>query len=304
MDGKALLYALEQKLLESSDSDFIDDRTSYNYLFEAAVEFVSRTECLQTTQSITTVADQAAYDLEADYIGLWWKNKDRKHFIKLNDGSTNYFIHWRDYGELVYGDQSDTSVTIPDYFSVITNTSLPDQVTGSATSAGAKTGGQCTLTSTSGDFTDVRAGDIVHNTTDGSDGVVLSKTSSTVLVTALFGGTNDDWSGDDDYIIQPQSRAQITFDPPPSTADYTVTVPYIQRPAPVYSDYGVYPIPIEHHPLLVEYAAWKYKYRDSKPNFGDAYWTQWDTGVRRAIGRLKKNFNRNPIKISWKAQRN
>ena len=52
--------------------------------------------------------------------------------------------------------------------------------TRTTTSAGAAVGGASTLTDTGGDFSDVSPGDIVHNTTDGSDGIVLSKTSSTV----------------------------------------------------------------------------------------------------------------------------
>ena len=62
MDGLNLLRLIREGLDEDSSSDFLDDHLSYDYLYEAALAFVSKTKCLRTTQSITTVADQEAYD--------------------------------------------------------------------------------------------------------------------------------------------------------------------------------------------------------------------------------------------------
>lgn len=303
MDGKAMLRSLRDQLLESSDSGFMNDRTSYDMLYDAAVEFATRTKCLQTTQSITTVADQEEYTLDAEFIELWWEDSDSQKFIKLNDGSYNYFVRYKDYSDIILNDSADDSVTIPDSFSIVTHPDIPDQVTGTATSAGAATGGLCTLTDTAADFSDVEAGDEVHNTTDGSDGVVVSKTSTTALKVALFGGTDDDFTSADAYIIQPQGRLRLVFDPPPSTASYTGTIPYIARPAPVYSDYGIYQIQAQYHPALVTYALWKYKYRDSKPNFGDSLYLQWNDVIRRANTVTKGSFNRNQVSISWRGRR-
>jgi len=303
MDGKTLLYALRQLLEEDSSSGFIDDFTSYNFLNEAAVRLEQVSHYLKGTDTITTVADTSGYDLNADYMGLYLKNRDKQYFIKYSDGSTTTFVTWKPYELIVYGDNSDTTASIPSRFSVIDKQSLASQVTGTATSDGAATGGKSTLTDTAGDFSDVEAGDWVHNTTDGSDGIVVSKTSSTVLTTALFNGTNDDWSSSDAYIIQPQGRLQLILDPPSSTAGHTATVNYLQRPAPVYSYYDVFRFPREYTPALVKYAAWLYKYRDREPNYGD----KWYIAFEQQAGLLKAQTNhmlrRNTFKMHLKARR-
>jgi hypothetical protein len=258
----------------------MDDFTTYDFLYEAAKQLVDRTGCLKSSQNITTVADDDEYNLNPDFLRLYAKNSSGNYYVRLNDGSTNHFLTWKDYEDIIY-DNNTTSVPIPSRFSII-DTSKGTQVTGTATSAGALSAGQCTLTDTAADFSDVNPGAIVHNTTDSSDGVVLSKTSSTVLVTALFGGTDNDWDSSDAYVIQPQSRYQIYLDPPPSTAGYTLMVPYIQQPDPVYSNYGIYRFPDQYKEALVKYAFWLYKYRDREPNFGDAMYQFWEMQVGRA----------------------
>jgi hypothetical protein len=56
-------------------------------------------------------------------------------------------------------------------------------------------------------------GQTIYNKTDGSSGEVQSNTSTTVTVTALSGGTDDDWDEDDEYIVQkPQSRPIPLYD--------------------------------------------------------------------------------------------
>jgi len=299
MDGKTLLYKLRNLLQEDSSSGYMDDRSSYNYLYEAAVSFVSRTKCLRATQEVTTVAETSEYTLNADYIELYLKTPDNKFFAKYNDGSTDSFIYEKEYEDIIY-ENNTTSVSVPSNFCIIDDSTLDSQVTGTTTSAGAASGGQCTLTDTTGDFSDVSAGDIVHNTTDGSDGIVLSKTSSTVLVTALFGGTNNDWSSSDAYVIQPQGRMKIKLVPPPSTSSHTATVYYIQRPAPVYSDYGVYRFPSQYADAIVKFAAWLYKYRDDDPNFGDAWFKFWDADVRRYAQIMKGSGRRTKFSVSFK----
>ncbi len=302
MDGKALTRKLRELLDESSTSSWLDTRTSYDYLYEAAIEFVSRTDCLREEQSITTVADQAGYTLNADFIKLYLKNSDNNFYIKYNDGTTNHFIRHRDYEDVIYGDNT-TSTTIPNYFSIIDDSTKDTQLSSTTTSAGAASGGEATLTDTAANFADVSPGDIVHNTTDGSDGVVLSKTSSTVLVTALFDGTDDDWTSGDSYVIQPQARFKLVFDPAPSTASHTVTVYYVKRPDPVYSDYRIYRIPTTHLDSLVEYANFKYKLRDSEPGFADRFLTYWDRKVRRSAHTLNKTFVRRGFSMNLKSRR-
>ena len=74
MDGKTALRVLREILNESSTSSFMDDRISYDYLDKAYIEFVQRTDLLKTFQSITTVKDQANYELNADFLNLYLTN--------------------------------------------------------------------------------------------------------------------------------------------------------------------------------------------------------------------------------------
>ena len=277
MDGKDLLRRLRNLLNEDTDSGWLDTQTSYDLFYDAAVEFVDRTGCLRGSQTITTVAEQATYDLKPDFLRLYVKNSSGNYYIKYSDGSNNSFPTWKDYEDIFHEDNTD-STTTPGKFTII-DADLPDQVTGTATSDGAAVGGQCTLSDSSTDFSNVEVGAVVHNTGDASSGVVLSKTSNTVLQVVLFGGTNDDWTSGDAYVIQPNPRLQLILDPPPSIASHTIAVPYVQRPDPVYSDYGIYRF--VNPSILIKYAFWLYKYRDKEPNFGDAMYKFWELEVGR-----------------------
>lgn len=290
MDGKAMLYALRKDLRESTNSGFLDDRTSYDYIWEAMIDFVSRTTCLPTTQAITTVAEQATYYLTPEYLKLYLKNTDNEYYVKYNDGTSNYFLTWQDYEDIVLADQS-SGVSVPNHFSIIPYSSLEDQVNSSATATAAAVGGLSTLND-SGVFDYVYPGDEVHNLSDGSDGVVISRSSTSAISTALFGGTNNDWTSADSYMIQPQSRFKLVLDPPPSTAGHTVTVYFQKRPQPVYHSYGVYAVPAQYHRAIVGYATYKYKYRDSKPQEGDALFRAYDLAVRSANEALRHGLNR------------
>lgn len=302
MDGQSLLYKLRQLLNEDADSGFLDKRTSYDYLWEAAIEFVNRTACLKSTQTITTVAAQTGYTLNADFLNMYMKDSSNRLYIKYNNGSADTFVTWKDYESIVYSNNT-SSQSIPGSFSIIDDATLDSQVSGSATSAGALSGGQATLTDTATDFSDVSAGDVIHNTTDASDGMVLSKTSSTVLVTALLGGTNNAWAINDAYIIQPQGRLKLVLDGPPLTAGHTITVYYVQRPAPVYSDYGVYRFPLQYSDAIVKYAAFLYKFKDREPNFGHTWYGIFDRQVRMASSALNKSFIRKGFTVNLKARR-
>ena len=297
MDGKSLLYSLRNLLNESSTSGFLNTRSSYEFLWEAAKEFVKRTKCLHATQTITTVASQSSYTLNADFLALWLTDQSKEYVIRYTSSGSLYRVKLRDYGRVLL-DNSTTSASVPSYFALIDNETAVTRITGTATGNGAKSGGEAILTDSAGDFSNAAAGDIVHNTTDGSVGYVLSKTSSTQLVTALFDGANDDWSTSDAYVIQPQTRIKLTLDPPPSSASDTVTFDYVQAPAPVFSDYGIYRIPEIYQDALVKYAAWLYKFRDREPNFGDVYYRQFDSAVRRAAEQYTQAFGKTKIHIN------
>lgn len=300
MDGSDLKRRLTQILNEDSDSQWLDERTSFDFIYEAAIEFADRTHCLTDTQSITTVADQTGYNLEPDFLKLYLKDSRGELFVKYDDGNDT-FLPWKDYEKIIYGNQT-TSVSVPDSFAIV-DADLPSQLTGTTTSAGAATGGKSALTDTSADFTDVEPGSVVHNTTDGSSGVVVAKTSTTVLQTALFGGTADDWSNNDTYIIQPQGRFKLVLDPPPSDSGDTVTVYYVQRPDPVYTDYDAYRFQTQYSQALAKYAFWLYKYRDKDPNFGDAMYKYWDREVRKAGYSLNQGLRPGQVKVNMMRRR-
>jgi len=296
MDGASLKRSIRQLLNEDSDSGWLDTRSTFDFLYEAATDFTERTHCLKGSQEITTVADQTDYDLNADFLRLYLKNSNNDLLIKWGDDN---FIKWTDYGKIQYRNRTD-SVNIPDGFT-ITNASLPDQATGTATSTGASTGGKSTLVDSAGDFTDVYLGGSINNTTDGSAGVVVAINSTTSIDVALFDGTANDWTIADAYVIQPQSRYKIVLDPPPDSAE-TITVSYVKKPIPVYSDYQAYEIPNQFAPALIKYAFWLYKYRDKDPNFGDGMYRYYDNAVRNANSTINQALNRK-VSISFKASK-
>lgn len=291
MDGKELLYRLRQLLNEDSSSSFLDDKTTYSYLWDAAIEFATRSEALKSTQTITTVSGTSSYALNADFVRLYLKDGSGNYFIKYTNGTTDTFITFRSYENIIY-DNLTTSVTTPQRFSIIDKPNLYSQVTGTATSTGASSGGQSVLTDTAANFSNVSAGDVIHNTTDGCDGYVLSKTSSTVLVTALFGGSGNDWAISDAYVIQPQGRLQIVLQQPPSASSDTITVEYVQRPDPIFSSYGVYRFMPQYSDAIVKYAAWMYKYRDREPDFGDAFYKNFERVSRMNQYNMNQSLRR------------
>lgn len=298
MDGKTLDLELREILQESSTSSWLDQKSSYNYLYEAACEVQDRTLSLVSTQTITTVADQSAYNLNADFIRLYLTDDYNRHFVKYNDGSNDYFLYLDDYETIIHSNQT-TSQTIPSRFALISAT-LGNNLTGTVTSAGALASGECTLTDSGASFsTTVSVGDEVHNTTDDSHGFILAVTSGTALVTALFGGTDNDWDSSDAYVVVPQGRWQIVFDPPPSTAGHTITVYYSQRPYPVYAPYRRYAFKSELKPAIVKYGAWLYKYRDRDPAMGDALYQYFDMQCRKYASAVKRGLNRTRLKVNF-----
>jgi hypothetical protein len=50
---------------------------------------------------------------------------------------------------------------------------------------------------------------------------------------------------------------------------------YIQRPAPVFHDYGAYRFPTHQQNALVDYAAARYKLRDKEGSMWNAFKKEW-----------------------------
>ena len=293
MDGVSSIYSLGRLVQEDASSGMWDVYLAYQFLNEAAIDWTLRTKCIRSTQSITTTANTSAYDLNPDYLGLYLRDSNKNFFIKYYDGTNTSFINQCEYSDLILANSNYQ--TLPSRFAVIDKPALPTRITGTASAIGAASGGECTLTVAASAFTNVYAGDNVHNTTDGSTGIVLSKTSNTALVVSLFNGTNNDWTSADAFVIQPQPRKQLILEPPSSTAAHTVTVYYVQKPAPMYSNYGMFRFDAEVSNALIKYAAWLYKYRDKDPNYGD----KWFQHYENQIAIYNKTVNNTLKKTTW-----
>jgi len=272
MDGKDMSRRVRNLLNEPSTSQFLDARTTFDFLYEAAKQWVIISKCLRKEQSITTVAEQQGYTLDGDFLGHYVKDDSNDFQVKYNDGTDDYFLDFKEYSDIIYDNYTDSQL-IPDNWGVTHDTTLDSQVSGATNAAGASVGGKSTCAAATALFTDVTPGDIVHNTTDSSDGVVIAVASDFLSVTTcLFGGTDNDWTSADALIIQPRGRLKLILDPLPSTKDHTVTVYALQKPAPVYSNYDVYPFSYDYAEALAKYAAWLYKMRDREPDFGHAWY--------------------------------
>ena len=262
MDGKRLRRQLRQMLNEESGSNYLDSFTSYDLLNQAANQLNTKIRHIETSVDITTVASQADYTLPANYLLNVRQNNLGRNLIRFDDGATLHAIPEKD-DDIRWKNKSYTvtSTDVPTSFSIAYDDVEDSQVSSTATSTGAATAGKCTLTDSTAPFADVQACDTIHNITDGSTGVVLSKTSSSSLITALFDGLNNDWSSGDSYIIQPQAKYKITLDPPPSSSGNTITLDYLRRAKPVYSDYDLFQFPVQYQDSLVYYAVAFYKMR-------------------------------------------
>ena len=297
MDGQTLLREVRQLINESSGSSFLDNRMTYDFLYEAAVLTTIRTQAFRSEQSITTVATTRNYGLNPDFIALYLMDDSNKRFIKYTASSVDHFLYERSYDNIILQNNT-TSVTIP-YGFTIKDKSIQTQISSTATSTAAASNGESQLNDTAGAFlTTTSVGDIVINITDGSSGIVSEVVSNIALKVALFDGTNNDWTSGDSYIINPQGRFELILDPPPITSGDTITVYYIQRPSPVYSVYRRYNFPIDYKAALVHYAAWKYKYVDREANFGDKLYIFWDATVRRLGENINNVLNRRGFKVN------
>lgn len=306
MIGKEYLFRLNQALNEATPSgSWVDKKTSFDYLYEAAKDFVRDSKSLHSSQTISTVSGTTSYDLNPDFLEVFSTKgfRDEDKVIKYYDGSNYYWPTWRPYAETFYHNDT-TSVSIPNNFSIIDST--PEtRLTGSAGGNSTNSGGETTLTIA--DTSSCYAGDSVMNTTSGYIGIVLAVASSTTLTTAMFdvssrSSSYADWTSGNGYLIQPRSRFKLVLDPPPLTTGHVITIPYLQLPTPVYSDYGSYSFAVGYEEALIAYATWKYKYRDtSRANKEDNLFKMYDAMVRKA----KNNFNvmtgRRSIQVSWKA---
>ena len=288
MDGKTLSKKLTDMLNEDFPTSLLyNARTGYEYLNDAATELVNITRSLTSDTTFTTVADQTTYNLPADFLELRLKDDEGRPFMHYSDGTNTSFIYLASEEDVIF-DNNETSVLTPGRFYLEDFELTTKTDTGTATSDGDAAAGKCTLTDTraSIETVGVSPGDTIHNTTDSSTGYVLSITSETALVCALFDGTDNEWDSSDAYTIVMQPRMRIVLDPPPSTAAHTITLNgYVRSPSPVYSDYDTFGIKSEFTTALVSYAAWMYKGQDSELDEGDRLFLKWDRQMKQFRGR-------------------
>jgi hypothetical protein len=301
MDGQTLTRELADIIREDpTTSGFMRKLASYDWLYQAAVEVTRRTQCLTSTQTITTVASQRTYDLNADFLWLYLKSNTNEYFLKYNNGTNDTFITWRDLDPMIIGNQT-TAVSIPNNFCIVDKSTTPAQITGTATGTGTLNNSESTLTDSLAPFATVSVGDEVHNVTSVSDGIVLSVTSTSALITAIFTATDgvDAWAISDNYVIVPQGRKQVYLDPPPLTSGHTITVNYVQKPTPVYSPYRSYRFDNLNKGVLVKYAAWLYKYRDREPSYGDAFYKYFEVECSRMVKQSGRERNKYSFKVNF-----
>ena len=296
MDGKTARIFTEHLIRAKSKAAVVNHKMMFDLIHLGAEEFVNLVGCLVSSQSITTVADQANYDLNANYLRLYLKTNEKRggdYFIRYTDGSSNdYIVKYQSYQKTVY-DNDDTSIDVPGNFTLHQKTSLPDQLTGTTTSAGALSAGQAILTDTGESFeTYISSNDVIHNVSKDATGKVLSVTDDENLVTAIFDsdGNAVSWDNGDSWVIQPVGRVQLQLVPPPDTASETLTVSYVAKPAPVYSDYGTWNINDVYHKAFCFYAAYlflaEYDIQEGvnvlNTNLGQTYLDQFNIMVHRA----------------------
>lgn len=298
MDGFTLLRTLREILDEISGGSALPDRTSYDYLYFAIQDFNFRTHYQTSTQTISVVAGTSSYNLNPDFVSMALMDRDNRPYIKHTYNGTDNFLFSRDYQDVVLENSSDTS-TVAQSWS-ITDASQPANKTGTATGNGTATNGECLLSDSTADFTTVSPGDFIHNTTDSSHGVIVEVPSTTTAKCCLFDGTGNDWTTSDAYVITLQPRYKLVLSPTPS-ATATLTIPYIQKPNPVYSPYRAYKLPFSYMMPIVQFAAFLYKYRDREPDYGDKFFTYYDAFTRKIAAEMRKGVpEKQGIRISFR----
>ena len=288
MEGFTLLRSLREILNESVGSTFMNDRTSYDYIYHAVQDFNVRTHFATSNQTINVTANNAIYPLNADYCGIALANTYNQPYVKYTQGGSDTFIYNMDYSVIILNNSSATAPVAQGF--AVTDAAPASMITGTATSTGTLVNGETTLTDTGASFmTTTVPGDYIHNTSDGlySSGVVIAVVSNTQLICAMFEGTNNFYTSNDSYIIVPQSRYNIVLSPIPS-ATAILTVPYLTKPGPVYSMYRSYKLPNNSLLPIVHYAAFLYKFKDTQPDFGNALYKHYDLYARKVSAEMRK----------------
>jgi hypothetical protein len=247
MDGKEIV----QTVIDIVESNQLpnnlrqDTRVIYKYADLAAQKWCDITGYLVKTGSIKTVDGTQVYDLPSDFNRVYTKDENYDGVLKYYDGSDYYFPVEVAFSDIFVDNNTDEQ-DYPMQYAIYRTETRKAPITGTVDSTGTLTAGQSLLNDTTGLFTTtnlIHERDVVHNTTDGSDGIVLSVTDASNVQSALFGGANNFWTTGDAYNISRHPLYQLYFDSPLSTTDHTITIPYIATPTPVFTDYGYWNLP-------------------------------------------------------------
>lgn len=290
MEGFTLKRKVMELLQESVGSTFVNDRTTYDYIYAAVQDFNIRTHFSTGTQIINILPNISTYNLNADYVMPQLTDDYNRPFFLWNYQGAISNVYPMDYDTQIL-EQSTTSSTVASNYSTVNAQPLGNS-SGSCTLQGLTSNGESILTDTTlSQFANLSVGDLVHDLTDGSDGLIMGIISSTQIYTALFGGIANQWSLNDAYVIVPQTRYSIVFYPTPLAAA-TATIYYVKAPAPVYSVYRSYNLPFQYDDPIAEFAAFKYKYRDQEPQFGDALYQHYELAAKKYASDMRKGIDK------------
>lgn len=232
MDGKSLLRYGTEAL---GGIAIADQRFFFDCLDEAATSFVRETKSLTAEAVLTTVANHQAYKLPPDFIALIAKDRAGKFIVRYTntDSEESYITHVPFDTIFRFGTQD---VGTPESFCLVQ--SAPESVlAGTATATGELYKGESILSDETETFTEtVQVRDAIRNGSDGSDGFVTAVISDTQVRVVLFGGTSNVFQSGDDYEILSAADTLLKLDKPSEVADETLTVPYLKKPSPVYSE--------------------------------------------------------------------
>ncbi len=241
MDGRTGTRAMLRALNEAGfSSTYLNRRDAYEKLDEAACDFARRAFCLTNTVEIITVAGRQAYDLPPDFLEPLVKGGDGRFFGAYEDSAGDRSFPVLTSFEKIRLASLD-SADVPGSFCIMDKQTRPVLVEGSATGAGAEANGESALTDTSASFTGtVNKRDVIHKVTDGDDGVVLSVSGVSDLLTAIFNSSGEPvgWTAGDSYSILPMSRNSILLDAPSASGGGIFVLDYYCLPAPVFSEFS------------------------------------------------------------------
>jgi hypothetical protein len=237
---KMFLSALNEA---QEDMIAVDLFSIYSRLDEAAQIWVRETKSIRSTATITTVANQQAYDLPADFLGLYVRQQcahqsNPRYVIRHDsaDGNSTVYPVLTAYETIWRLNVSDPQ-TSPRAFAIVDKATSGATISGFTSAAGAVLNGKAQLIDAAAEFSGfVTARDTVLNLSRESSGLIVRYVDGQTLNCALFPEGINSWASGDSYIIQPQARKQIHLDAPSAEDGGVISVPYIASPPPVYTE--------------------------------------------------------------------